>query len=150
MPSLTSTTWNIIDESRVFPAKFAGHDILTGLPFMAAEPIRLAMVDGVKGAVTQRDLRVLNVRWIDGLSVSDFVLGAARADELVTDSRVLTLRVMAKSGTVTVYRRDGGRWFGPYNAIRSEAQVRAAARKAFALAAEISYADFRALTAVSA
>ncbi len=134
---LTSTVWTMLDGSRVFPARFAGTCLVTGLPFVAGTEVRMATVNGVEGAVTQAGLRLLDVRLgADATEArSSFVLvtEAVDTDALVAEATRLTL--LNKQGVRTVCKREFGAWWAN-GSRRTDKQVLAQARKAFALAAE--------------
>ena len=134
---LTSTMWTMLDGSRVFPARFAGTCLVSGLPFVAGTEVRMATVNGVKGAVTQAGLRLLDVRLGEDATEarSSFVLvtEAVDTDALVAEATRLTL--LNKQGVRTTCTREFGAWWAN-GSRRTDKQVLAQARRAFALAAE--------------
>ena len=66
---LTSTVWTMLGGSRVFPARYAGTCLVSGLPFVAGTEVRMAEVNGCMGAVTQSGLRLLDCR--TGVTVTE-------------------------------------------------------------------------------
>jgi hypothetical protein len=134
---LTSTTWTMLDGSRVFPAQFSGVCAVSGLPFGAGSEVRMATVNGVRGAVTQHGLRLLDVRYgadaTDARSSFVLVTDAVDTDALVAGATRLTL--LNKQGMRTVCKLENGCWWAN-GSRRTEKQMLAQARKAFAVAAE--------------
>jgi hypothetical protein len=136
--SLTTTVWTMLDGSRVFPARYAGTCLVSGLPFVAGTEVRMAEVGGCMGAVTQSGLRLLDCR--TGADTSEvrssftLVTPLVDTDALVAQATRMTL--MNRQGVKVEARYECGAWWANHSSRRTDKQMLAHARKAFAIAAE--------------
>lgn len=135
--SLTTTVWRMLDDSRVFPAKFGGVCAVSGLPFLAGTEVRMAVVNGVKGVVTQHGLRLLDVSYGGDATGfrSSFVLVTEGVDTDALVAQASRMTLLNKQGARTVCKNEFGSWWAN-GSRRTEKQMLAQARKAFAIAAE--------------
>lgn len=141
---LTETTWTLANESRQFTAKFHGIDALAGVTFRAGELIILASVDGSSEArpVSVRGMRMLDLRVQEGgRVVTRYQIVRPDTDTDALVARASHVTVMTRNGLATLYKRTGiadprFAWEAPGGFKRTDAQVRAIARKAYAIMAQ--------------
>ena len=135
--SLTTTVWTMLGGSRVFPARYAGTCLVSGLPFVAGTEVRMAEVNGCMGAVTQSGLRLLDCR--TGVTVtevrSSFTLVTPLVDTDAIVAQATRITLLNRQGIKVEARYECGSWWANHSR-RTENQMRANARKAFAIAAE--------------
>ena len=134
---LTSTVWTMLGGSRVFPARYAGTCLVSGLPFVAGTEVRMAEVNGCMGAVTQSGLRLLDCR--TGVTVtevrSSFTLVTPLVDTEALVAQATRMTLLNRQGIKVEARYECGSWWANHSR-RTDKQMLAHARKAFAIAAE--------------
>lgn len=135
--SLTTTVWTMLDGSRVFPARYAGTCLMSGLPFVAGTEVRMAEVNGCMGAVTQAGLRLLDARTGAESSAvrSCFTLVTPLVDTDALVAQATRITLLNRQGVRVEARYEHGAWWAG-GSRRSDKQMMAHARKAFAVAAE--------------
>jgi len=135
MKLMTQTTWKITETSHVFASKFPGRCALTGDEFFAGDQIRMGLINGQKGVITQRSLRLLDARTDGDMSTwtTSYVVGTAGLAEAINDPACVRVVVLNTQGKVVVYDRNSiGEWSKPGKASMSVAQMLAQTSKAVA------------------